>query len=190
MKQFLLYLLFAGLLFAACGQPSAPKPAGYLRVDLPEKNYRLFDSTGYPYRFEAPAYACLIPDTKSKDYEPYWLNVELPANATIHLSYKRINNNLPELLDDTHNFVYRHVIKADAITETPFRNDSKKVYGLLYEIGGQVASSVQFYATDSSRNFIRGSLYFTETPNREFLSPMIAYYTVDIAHLLETLTWK
>jgi len=190
MKYPFLYLLFIGLLFSACGHPPTPKPAGFVRIDLPEKNYRLFDSVGYPYRFDIPVYAHLVPDTQSLDFEPFWLNIKLPVNATIHLSYKRVNNNLPELLEDTHNFVYRHVIKADAITETPFRNKAKKVYGLMYEIGGNSASSVQFYATDSTRHFIRGALYFMETPNQDFLAPMIDYYTVDIIRLMETLAWK
>ncbi len=189
MKNILLYLVLT-LLLTACGNASTPKPTGYVRIDLPEKHYRLFDSTGYPYRFDCPTYGNPVPDITSKDHEPYWLNIELPQKATIHISYKRVNKNLPALMEDTHNFVYRHVIKADAITETPFRNEAKKVYGLVYEIGGNAASSVQFYATDSTRNFFRGALYFMETPNHDFLAPMITFYTEDIIHLLETLEWK
>jgi gliding motility-associated lipoprotein GldD len=150
----------------------------------------MFDSINFPYRFQAPVYARLVPDTISYGYEPYWLNIKLPFQATLHFSYKRINNNLPELLDDTYNFVYRHVIKADAITETPYQNSAKKVYGVLYEIGGNAASSVQFYATDSVHHFIRGALYFMETPDHDFLSPMISYYTRDIQYLIETIEWK
>lgn len=161
-----------------------------MRVDLPEKAYRLFDSTAYPYRFECPVYARLIPDTLSYKYEPFWLNMKLPAKAMLHLSYKRINKNLTALLDDTYNFAYRHVIKADAIIERPFEITGRKVYGILYEIDGNVASSVQFYATDSVRHFLRGALYFNETPNHEFLAPLIDYYTADIVHLVETLAWK
>jgi gliding motility-associated lipoprotein GldD len=180
--------LFVSL--TSCGNAPVPKPDGHIRIDLPDKSYRLFDSLKFPYQFESPVYAQIVPDKASYGYEPYWINMHLPANATIHISYKRIKNNLPELLDDTHNFVYRHVIKADAITETPFRNRERKMQGMLYEIGGDVASSVQFYATDSVRHFLRGALYFMETPDRAFLEPMINYYTTDIEHLIETLQWK
>ncbi|MCL2097985.1 MAG: gliding motility lipoprotein GldD [Bacteroidales bacterium] len=189
MKAYSIYILFFVLL-SACNNSSTPRPNGYMRIDLPEKAYRLFDSTGYPYRFECPAYAQIIPDTESYNYEPFWINMKLPAKATLHLSYKKVNNNLTAMLDDTDNFVYRHVVKADAIIESTFQIKDRKVFGIIYEIGGNAASSVQFYATDSSRHFLRGALYFNETPNHEFLAPMIKYYTADIFHLLETLVWK
>jgi gliding motility-associated lipoprotein GldD len=188
MKPSLYLFLLLGM--AACGNPASPKPEGYLRIDLPAKSYRLFDSLPFPYRFECPVYARIAPDVASRNHEPYWLNIRLPENATIHFSYKRIKNNLPELLDDTHNFVYRHVIKADAITETPIRNSDKRTGGMLYEIRGEAASSVQFYVTDSVRHFVRGALYFMDTPNYAYLAPMISYYTTDIEHLIETLQWK
>jgi len=190
MKHNPIYILLFLLLLGCNNRSSMPRPTGYMRIDLPEKAYRLFDSTGYPYRFESPVYAQLIPDTESYMFEPFWLNMRMPEKATLHLSYKRVDNNLTALLNDTYNFVYRHVIKADAITESTFNIKERNVYGILYEIGGNAASSVQFYATDSTRNFLRGSLYFNETPNHEFLAPMVQYYTVDILHLIETLVWK
>ncbi len=190
MKHLFLYTAILLLLIGCYSNQSTPRPNGYMRIDLPEKTYRLFDSIGYPYRFESPIYAKLVPDTESYKYEPFWLNIQLPAKATIHLSYKRINKNLTALLDDTHNFVYRNVVKADAIDETLFRIEHKKIYGMIYELGGNVASSIQFYATDSTRHFLRGALYFNETPNYDFLAPMIDYYKADILHLLETLDWK
>jgi gliding motility-associated lipoprotein GldD len=183
-----LYLLLLGL--AACGNPPIPRPEGYLRIDLPEKHYRLFDSTAFPFRFECPVYALMEPDTISPNREPFWLNIRLPENATIHFSYKKVGKNLPELLDDTHNFVYRHVIKATAITETPIFHSQRRTFGMLYEISGETASSVQFYVTDSTRHFVRGALYFLETPNYAYLAPMINYYTIDIEHLIETFQWK
>jgi gliding motility-associated lipoprotein GldD len=182
----------AAIFLCACsGKPLTPKPHGYLRVDFPEKQYRLFDTTGFPYRFACPTYARIVPDRQSHAREPYWINIQLPAcNATLHISYKQIHNNLNELLNDTHNFVYRHVIKADAISERPFENETQKVSGFLYELGGEVASPVQFYATDSTKNFLRGSLYFMATPNADSLAPSITFLLSDIEHLMETLEWK
>ncbi|MDR0729990.1 MAG: gliding motility lipoprotein GldD [Prevotellaceae bacterium] len=185
--------LAGGLWMAvACGGGmGVPKPRGYIRIDFPEKEYRMFDSADYPYRLAYPTCGYVAPDTQSYRYEPYWVNIRMPRyNATIHISYKRVQKNMPALLDDTHNFVYRHVIKADAITETPFVHADAKVYGMLYEIGGNVASSVQFYATDSLRHFLRGSLYFFTPPNADSLAPSIAYLTQDIVYLMQTIEWK
>ncbi|MDR0694236.1 MAG: gliding motility lipoprotein GldD [Prevotellaceae bacterium] len=192
MKRIREWMIPMVVLLAACNSSTpVPKPHGYLRTDFPDKNYRLFDSPDYPYSFGYPAYATIVPDRQSYRYEPYWINLRMPAfNATVHISYKRIRKNLPELLDDTYNFVYRHVIKADGITETPFRNDGQKTHGFLYEISGDVASSVQFYLTDSTRHFLRGSLYFMSTPNADSLAPSIAFLTADIQHLMQTMKWK
>ncbi len=55
-----LVLLSAVLLFA-CDRSYTPKPAGYIKVHYPEKNYRMFDGAD-PYRFEYPVYAFVIPN--------------------------------------------------------------------------------------------------------------------------------
>ena len=179
------------MLYACNGAPNVPKPRGYMRADFPEKQYQVFDAAGFPYRFEYPQYATIAVDTQSYNYEPFWINLQIPQHhATIHISYKKIQKNLSGLLDDTHNFVYRHVIKAEAISEMPYLNDEQKVYGMLYELDGNVASAVQFYTTDSTRNFLRGALYFSATPNADSLAPSIAFLTKDIQHLMETLEWK
>ncbi|MCR5455573.1 MAG: hypothetical protein K6F33_11355, partial [Bacteroidales bacterium] len=64
------------------------------------------------------------------------------------------------------------------------------VYGLLYGIKGNVASPLQFYITDSTRHFLRGSLYFNCSPNKDSLAPSVEFVRQDIERLFETLIWK
>ena len=111
-------------------------------------------------------------------------------NAKIHLSYKNIHQNLSVLLDDAHTLAYKHSIKADAINEKVFINHEKKVYGILYEIKGDAASSVQFFMTDSTDHYIRGALYFNTNPNKDSLAPVVQFLKTDIVHFIETLNWK
>jgi gliding motility-associated lipoprotein GldD len=111
-------------------------------------------------------------------------------NATIYLSYKNAKGNYDQLIEDAHTLVYRHTIKADAITEQRFESNDGKTFGFLYEIGGNAATNVQFYVTDSVKNFLRGSLYFNTQPNQDSLSPIIEFITEDIRHLFETIEWK
>ena len=184
-------LLLCGIACINCKPSSIPKPRGYIRIDLPEKKYQLFNEKTYPYQFEYPVYGEIVPDTLSRDYEPYWINVLFPKyKATLHISYKRVDKNLSKILDDSYNFVYRHVVKADAIDELIFVNEEQKAYGFLYAIGGDAASAVQFYVTDSTTNFLRGALYFNVTPNRDSLNPYIDYFTEDIMYLMQTISWK
>jgi gliding motility-associated lipoprotein GldD len=81
-------------------------------------------------------------------------------------------------------------VRADAIIEHPFENQENHVYGILYEITGNAASPIQFIVTDSTRHFLRGSLYFNNTPNADSIAPVTAYIESDIRHLIESVNWK
>lgn len=182
-------LLTACLALTACHHSYAPKPRGYMRIDMPDKRYRAFDTT-FPYSFEIPVYSKILPDT-DQNTEPYWINIFFPKfGGTIHISYKSVHGNLGKFTEDSRTLAYKHTIKADAIRETVYSNDSAKVYGLLYEIRGNAASSLQFYATDSTEHFIRGSLYFNVEPNKDSLAPVISFFKDDVVHLMETIRWK
>ena len=86
--------------------------------------------------------------------------------------------------------VYKHTIKADAINEKLYHNKKSNTYGTLYDISGETASSVQFHLTDSTKNFVRGSLYFDVSTNEDSLKPIIDYLRQDILTIMETLVWS
>lgn len=190
MKNILIVLSFIGLFLAgSCQKEYIPKPRGYFRIDFPEKEYYIIDSAELPYRFEIPAYGRLEAD-KERMAEPYWVNLKIPANrAEVHMSYKKVDNNLAALTEDSRTLAYKHSIKADAINERIFVNPQKKVYGTIYQIEGNAASPLQFYLTDSTRHFLRGALYIREIPNIDSIRPVIDFLTPDVIHLIETTEW-
>ena len=110
--------------------------------------------------------------------------------GSIFITYKEVNHNLEELLADAQKLSYEHVVKADNITEQPFINEKDKVYGMFYEVLGDAASQAQFYATDSTRHFLTGSLYFRVKPNYDSIYPAAIYLQKDIRRILESLRWK
>jgi gliding motility-associated lipoprotein GldD len=183
-------LFFIFLIFTGCDQDYTPKPRGYFRIDFPEKSYTKFDTT-YPYSFEYPVYAKIVPD-KRPTSEPYWMNIDFPRyQGTIHISYKPVNENLTEFLEDSRAFVVKHIPKADAIEDSLIYRPEDRVFGLIYYIKGtQAASPCQFFVTDSSSGFLRGALYFNVPPNNDSLSPVIDYILEDIRHMLKTFKWK
>ena len=69
-------------------------------------------------------------------------------------------------------------------------NEENKVYGVLYDIHGNSASNLQFFATDSIENFLRGSLYFNTIPNADSLQPVKDYIKEDLQNLIESLKWS
>lgn len=187
--QLLVAVLLAAMM-TACGDPPVPKPRGYFRIDLPQREYRLLDSI-YPYTFEIPVYAKITGDPNAGE-EPYWINIDFPAyKGRLHLSYKAVDNNLSTYTEDAHQLVMKHIPKASAIDEIRIDNEALKVHGLIYDIkGAGAASPYQFFATDSTRHFIRGALYFNVLPNNDSLAPVIEFLKGDIRHMLETLKWK
>ena len=181
----ILFLVFI-FLFLSCSHNYTPKPLGYFRIDFPKKEYSFYESN-FPYSFEFPVYA----NVSNYNKDSAWININYPAyNATIYITYKNINNNLSEYLKETRAFAYKHTYKADAIIEFPFVNYDNNVFGLLYDIKGDAASSINFYVTDSTTHFLRGALYFNTHTNSDSLAPVIKFIRKDINHLIETLYWK
>jgi len=107
------------------------------------------------------------------------------------LSYKEINgaNSLAKLIDDSHRLTFKHTIKADFIDENILHTENN-VSGILFDVGGNAASALQFYVTDSSKHFLRGSLYFYNTPNADSIAPVVKFIRPDVIKLIETLKWK
>ncbi|MDR1583508.1 MAG: gliding motility lipoprotein GldD [Prevotellaceae bacterium] len=179
-----LLLLFT-IITLSC-QDYIPKPRGYMRFDLPDKEYCLFDSV-CPFRFEYPIYGKMVP-IKGHNC---WYDLSFPQyRATIYLSYQPVHNNLAELLDDAHIFAFRHDVKANAIEPQLVHTKNEDIIGLLFDIDGNTASSVQFFATDSVKHFVRGSLYFYSAPNSDSLAPLIDFFRTDIEHLIKTIDFK
>jgi gliding motility-associated lipoprotein GldD len=186
--KILITLLFAGIVFS-CNEKQIPKPKGFFRIGFQEKSYLPLPE-GYPYQFDIPVYAVPVPD-KSANAEPWWINIEFPAHkAELHLSYKRINGNLPVYSEESRDLAYEHTKKASSIEEKIFVNRAGKVSGTIYYINGNAASPMQFYLTDSTRHFLRGALYISATPNIDSLKPVIDYLKTDIIRMIETLRWN
>lgn len=182
-------VLIVGIVFISCGEVSIPKPYGYFRVDLPTNNYQTIDTLNLPYRFDMSASAVL--EQHPEPGENYWIDLHYPTlNANIYCSYKSVKNNLTELTEDARRYVYKHSIKADGISEKVFSNADKNMYGILYDIEGNTASSIQFVLTDSTKHFFRGALYFENVPNKDSIAPMVEFIREDIVRLMESFEWK
>lgn len=187
-------ILFCLVLFLSCEEDYKPKPKAFLRLDYPEANYTQ-TKIDVPFSFEVNKVADKftlkqMPATT----ESYGINIEYSKlRGTIFLTYKAIGedkNNLRNFIRDAQKFTLEHTKKADEIPATPYENSERKVYGVLSEVKGNVASPVQFYVTDSVNHFLTGSLYFYAKPNYDSILPASNYLQKDMMHLMETLNWK
>jgi len=170
-----------------------PKPRSFFRIDLPPKTYTVFSSEYCPCTFSYPEYANVKKKTTyfdEKPDHPCWLNIDMPYfNGTIHLSYVELDSpeKLERVINDGYKYAFKHTIKADFIDQTMISGKDSR--GVLFDIGGNVASSVQFFMTDSTDHYLRGSLYFDEQPNVDSLRPVIDFLREDVKTLMSSLEW-
>ena len=181
-------------LLTACNSPYVPKQEGYFKIPLPEKKYVVFNQPSYPYTFEYPAYANIVKDSNffdSATENPYWINVDFPQfSGRIYMSYKYIGKyKLEQLINDAYKMTNKHTIKAFGIDDSLIQNPAH-VAGVFFNVEGNVATANQFFLTDSTKNFIRGALYFDATPNEDSLRPVNDFLVADMKHLINTFRWK
>ena len=178
-------------LFVACSRDYQPKPKGYNRLTLPPLEYQLSPDS-LPYQFEYSTHARLLRDS-SWFSEKHWVEIYYPdLKANIHITYKKLNNRedfLKELLDDSYNLTSKQQIKASGIDELITVTPSGKT-AVIAEIAGEVPSQFQFTMTDSSRNFLRGALYFNTRVQNDSLAPAIDFMKKETLHFINTLQWK
>ncbi|MCS6820003.1 MAG: hypothetical protein RMJ53_01670 [Chitinophagales bacterium] len=183
------------LFHTACNSDYSPKPKAYPRVIFPERAYKLFSPSGCPYEFEIPVYSFPEEDTLYFNQNikgSCWYNIRFPEfNGVINFTYKSINDThkLEKLIEDAHKLSFKHTKKADYIDEVVIQNPYR-IGGILYEVGGDAASNVQFFLTDSVKHFVRGALYFNNQPNADSMRPIVDFLKEDLRIMLKSFRWK
>ena len=204
--KFLIFNL-AVVVLVSCTKTNTPKPYGYYRITVPDTAYIQFEDyslspfhtasadrkniqlSSYPYTFALSQNAIVMPRLDAE--EPYWINLFYPAlDATIHCSYKPVHHNLRELTNDALEFVYRNASFANAIPEQEYTHPEANVYGVLFDLEGNTASSCQFFITDSTTHFFRASVYCNCPPNADSLAPVYEYLRTDVLKMVETFEWR
>lgn len=177
-------LLLVALGLFSCNEETVPKPASQLRLEYPAPKYTALP-TNCPFSFDVNTVAQL--KNNSCSYE-----IQYPKmKATVYLTYKEVHNDIDKLLLDAQNLTYKlHTLKADDILEQPFVNPDKKVFGMFYKVGGNAATNALFYATDSTKHFMTGSVYFYAKPNYDSILPATQYVQNDMRRIMETMKWK
>jgi len=180
-KNILCILATAGI--ASCSDPK-PRPQSYLRLEYPEAKYeRTATNCSFTYSKNTLSH---IEEDKGCQFRIVYPQMK----ASIYIDYKPVQNNLESLLVDAQKLTYNHTIRAEEIIEHPYVNPDKKVYGMFYNVTGDAATNIQFYATDSVKNFVVGTLYFYAKPNYDSIYPATKYVEKDMILLMESIEWK
>jgi len=217
-KEDILYkaatVVFCTLCFAlaSCNSTYTSKKKGYFKINFPERKYVSFNQPGFPYSFEYPAYANIIKDSTyfdSNPENPYWINIDFPTlGGRIFLSYKIIGgeavykvkqangtykdsvavNKFDNMVNDAFNLTNKNQAITNSIKDS-IMHTANGITGVFFRVGGNAATAKQFFLSDTTKNFIRGALYFNVTPNADSLRPVQDFLQKDIDHMINTFRW-
>ncbi len=196
MRLIIIILITLGL--SSCKEEAIPlpKPRIYPKVIYPEKNLTAMNLQDCPFSLEAPTYFQYVKDANQNQRErkfKCWFDLYCEElNGYIHLSYLDFNGRaeFDELVQDAFEMVDKHNIKASHRQELVISKPEDNLHGIIFEIEGPVATPLQFYMTDSIQHFIRGSLYFKSSVNRDSIAPVYEFLREDIVHMIETFEWE
>ena len=213
-NNILIWFALATMLFAACGGGDyTPKPQAYLRIDMPEHSYWLVDTLchagdtvinsdtmvwisdkdkTFPFIFEANT--CVELAEKGAPKGEIWLDIKYPQwDGVVFLTYKHLNGpaDLRSQTDESARLLEKHYSLSSGIEEQGYDDAANRVFGTVYYLkGSKVASTCQFWVTDSVHHYLRGALFLNRSPNNDSLAPVLNYIQEDIEHLVETLRWR
>ena len=169
-----------------CREKTAPKPIAYPYIDNSTTEYAAHDIETYPLQFEISNSATIERNDKNSG----WLNIKYSQyNATIYCSYITTqSNNLQKDMDKSRELVYIHSKHTSKIESLCYNDTIKNLWAELYILNGNVATPLQFIATDNSSFIFRGSLYFNTQVSNDSVAPIVEYLKNDIFQIIETIT--
>lgn len=185
-------LVLLTVLASGCSDDAIPKPRGYFRIDLPADSTSTVASNS-PFTADIPVYAQLVKGAgkDNTDGTVCWTDLVFPGQrASVHMTWRSIQGDLPELINDAHEFKAKHESMATRIKSEEVLRDSDRVFGSLFDVDGNVASPMVFYLTDSTSNFLYGALYFDVRPNSDSLAPVTERIRADVRRFAHTLRWS
>lgn len=179
-------LVGAGLI--GCSETPVPLPRGYFRIELPAASYAPAASAPSGLSFELPSYARVGTVETRADAAFFTLDF-LPLDAQVFVAHFPLRGDLDAHLAAVHEEVGTHEIKASGIGRRRFAFPEHRVYGVMFDLEGPVATPVHVFATDSVAHFVHATLYFNHRPNPDSIAPSLQRVQADLQHWVETLRW-
>ena len=195
MMRCVLFLLVLFQLGCAERGVSIVRPHQYPKLEFPTGAFEKVTNEECPFTLEIPSYA----KVKQKEFifgnepaNPCWFDIVVPKlNAAIHCSYYPVasRKDFDNLVNDAFTMASKHNVKASHRDEYVIRNKQGSS-GLVFRINGPVATPYQFFISDTTNHFFRGSLYFDQQVNADSIAPVISFLENDIEKILNSLNWN
>ena len=172
----LIPLLFI-LSLSSCDQDYVPKPRGDISELLfRKKAYTTFSPRNLSFSIWHSGIFWNSKRSLTQKLNPAgWILNSPKFKATVYLSYKDVKG-FEQIHWRQPITFFKHISKASGIEEA---NISIRFIGIRNKLPGKrnAASSYQFFLTDSTHHFLRGSLYFYAILNLDSLAPVNDFIT-------------
>ncbi len=180
-------IVIISLIFIAfgCNEKTTPKPIAYQHIENITTAYTPHNVNSFPLQFNISDGAVVENNQQNRG----WINIKYPKyNATIYCSYIDIENkNLQQEIAKNRELVYVHAKHSSEITTLNYSDTTKCVWAELFILNGNVATPLQFIATNNSSYIFRGSLYFDTQVNSDSIAPIVEYLQTDITQIIESI---
>ena len=185
----ILFLFGLFLFHFSCDETNyLPREKGFLRLEFEKPTYETFSSESSSLNFI---------------YNDAYSSFEIVSDDKIVLRYKDIKidivlsdvelENLSSFEESRRNFymfLEPHRKKSNQISMKEFTSVDNKRFAKVFEMRGPIASPLQFYVTDSTNNFLFGSMNVTEKSDYDSIYPSIMYVKNDIFSIIESVNWE
>jgi len=162
---------------------TTPKPKAFLYNEVSVPNYVFYKS--------ACGYSFFINSENQIDFENCNVKIKNSSlNSILYLSSINIKDNFSLIDSDFTKKVQENSTNAFAVNVSEYNDVENRVFAKYFSFVGNVPSNTQFYITDSTSVYLKGSLYFDSKPNYDSLLPSIYLINNDIRKMIQTFNWK
>ena len=172
------------LVLFSCDSSIAPKQSAFFAPEFGASSYNSF-TTQCNYSFSKNKIA-KIEYLDKCNFNIVYDNL----NAKIFFSSININNNFPDIIKVFDDRIIENSANVTEVKVSEYTDDQILVYSRMFNYVGNAPSNLHFYLTDSTSNFLAGSLFFSTEPNYDSLLPYINYINADVRKLIENFEWN
>ena len=151
----------------SCDSSIAPKQSAFFAPEFGASSYNSF-TTQCNYSFSKNKIA-RIEYIDNCNFNIVYDNL----NAKIFFSSININNNFPDIIKVFDDRIIENSANITEVKVSEYTDDQILVYSRMFNYVGNAPSNLHFYLTDSTSNFLAGSLFFNTEPNYDSLLPIL-----------------
>ncbi len=149
---FILFLIVSLYFFETKQEYYIPKPEALVKIELPDSSTSQYTDEKISFKYSNSTSVKLKDNFYSLNYPQYSSCISFKINPLVDIDLELYN---------FENSISVHEKQGAYINANVIQDSSENIYGVLCYLGGnKIATSSQFFITDSTNFFVRGGLDF------------------------------